>query len=161
MKPFAFYSLLFVLGFSLSVAGFAAPPAGKKPRRGVVDTHMRFIYRAYDGGFSTVCEHRLESKNSPYDWKVECYEGEKRFATYSAHVALTQYRPTKERKLSIELLYWLMGTHLPSEVGSTTWFHFGEWSPLMEISTSQNVERGTAGLYLEIKPDSGFQSYLR
>lgn len=124
--------------------------AEKKPRRGLRADAFRFVYREFEGGPDVVCKHRLLSEASPYDWKVECFRGSAKFADYTAHVALTQYARSGQTPLSIELLYWLNGTRLPSEVGSTTWFHFGAKSDLQGVSTSQTVDGGTAGLYLEI-----------
>ena len=128
----------------------ATPPNGKVPRRPLRADSMRFVFREFEGTLDVVCKHHLVSDASPYDWKVECFNGPAKFADYTAHVALTEYNLSGPTKLSIELLYWLTGTHLPSEVGSTTWFHFAEKSALQGISMSQTVEGGTAGLYLEI-----------
>ena len=112
---------------------------------------MRFVYRTFEGDLNIVCKHHLASDASPYDWKVECYDGATQFADYTAHVALSFYDHTSgSSKFSIELLYWVTGTNLPSEVGTTTWFNFATKSDLQGISVSQTVEHATAGLYLEI-----------
>ncbi len=129
----------------------------RPPRQGLFREEIRFVFRNFEGGFSTVCKHQLASENSPYDWKVQCFDGSEKFATYTAHVALSQYRRESGTRLSIELLYWLTGTNIPSEIGSTTWFHLRDPSFLEEISTSQTVERATAGLYLEILPGDSFR----
>lgn len=136
----------------LAVVGLTAVhPGGEKvKRRPLRGASIRFVYRDFEGTLDVVCKHRLVSEASPYDWKVECYQGPNKFAEYTAHIALTQYELSGPTKLSIELLYWLTGSRLPSEVGSTTWFHFAEKSPLQGISSSQTVAGGTAGLYLEI-----------
>lgn len=148
----SFKSALKALFLVLAFVGLtAAHPAGKKGKRQPLrGASIRFIFRDFEGTVDVVCKHRLVSEASPYDWKVECYQGSTRFAEYTAHIALTQYELSGPTKLSIELLYWLTGTRLPSEVGSTTWFHFEEKSALRGISSSQTVEGGTAGLYLEI-----------
>ena len=125
-------------------------PGEKRKRQPLHSSSLRFVYREFEGTHEIVCSHRLLSKESPYDWKVECFRAQTKFAQYTAHVALSQYDLTGSTKLSIELLYWLTGTRLPNEVGSTTWFHFAEKSPLQGISSSQTVDGGTAGLYLEI-----------
>ncbi|MBS1960832.1 MAG: hypothetical protein JST04_01345 [Bdellovibrionales bacterium] len=134
---------------ALAASLMGTAPAGK-PRRPVAGSTMRFVFRDFEGPRDIVCPHRLLSPDSPYDWKVECSDGSRKFAEYTAHVALTLYDHTTEPKLSVEMLYWLNGSRLPSEVGSTTWFHFAEKSNLQGVSMSQTVENGTAGLYLEI-----------
>jgi hypothetical protein len=150
MRPL---KILLVSLFAVStMLGFASDRAAGKPgvRHALKADSMRFVYREFEGSLETVCKHRLQSADSPYDWKVECYNGSTKFADYTAHVALTQYDLGGETKYSIELLYWLTGTRLPSEVGSTTWYHFATKSQLQGISQSQTVDGGTAGLYLEI-----------
>lgn len=149
-------------GFAAAAAPALASPAGqpaqkRPPRQGLFREEIRFVFRNFEGDFSTVCKHQLESPNSPYDWKVQCFDGSEKFATYTAHVALSQYRRDSGTRLSIELLYWLTGTNIATEVGSTTWFHLRDPSFLEEISTSQTVERATAGLYLEILPGDSFR----
>jgi hypothetical protein len=111
---------------------------------------MRFVYRTFEGDLAIACKHQPLNPDSPYDWKVECDNGPTKLAEYTAHVALSFYDHASGPKFSIELLYWLTGTDLPSEVGSSTWFHFATKSDLVGISTSQGVAHGTAGLYLEI-----------
>lgn len=140
-----------VIGLGLIVLGMTGmKPIGKpRPLRAAA---LRFVFKPYDGAAETVCSHHLVSDASPYDWRVECFDRGRRFAEYTAHVALTQYVREGSNPLSIELLYWLTGTDLPFEVGNTTWFRFAARSPLRDISSSQTVARGTAGLYLEITP---------
>ena len=149
------FSITSSITFSITVpsafAGRDLSPTKRRPLRG--DT-IRFVYRTYEGDLSVTCPHRLQSPDSPYDWKVECFDGSRKFADYTAHVALTQYDRATDPKLAIELLYWVTGTNLPSEVGSTTWIYLGEKTPLRSVEVSETVEHGTAGLYLEIGPTS-------
>jgi hypothetical protein len=143
---------LFLVLAASSLMAVAPPRSRPDPvkRRPLRAESMRFVYREFEGPLDVVCKHQLASEASPYDWTVSCSNGATKFAEYTAHVALTQYDLGGPTKYSVELLYWLTGTHLPSEVGSTTWFHFAEKSNLQGISTSQTVAGGTAGLYLEI-----------
>lgn len=152
MKSFSKAIFLVLAVSSLMAVSPSSSRSGHGPvkRRPLRADSMRFVYREFEGPLDIVCKHQLASEASPYDWKVACYDGSTKFAEYTAHVALTQYDLGGPTKYSIELLYWLTGTHLPSEVGSTTWFHFAEKSNLQGISTSQTVAGGTAGLYLEI-----------
>jgi hypothetical protein len=144
------------LSIGIAIASFSTPamagtPPGKTgPRHALNADSMRFMFRDYDGNLEVECKHTLQSAGNPYDWQVECFNGANKFAEYTAHVSLTQYANTGPTQLSIELLYWLIGTNLPAEVGSTTWYHFATKSELQGISQSQTVEHGTAGLYLEI-----------
>ncbi len=117
--------------------------------------NIRFVFQTFEGDFKTLCKHELIDESSPYDLKVECYRGTNLFAQYSAHIALKQYpHSSGDTKFSIELMYWLTGTRLPSEVGSTTWIHLAERTAIHGVKTSQTVENGTAGLYLEITPSA-------
>lgn len=130
-------------------------PAGKGvPREPLYRTEIRFVFKSFDGDFETVCPHRLLNENSPFDWRVECFRGSNKFAEYTAHIALSQYAMQGPTKLAVELLYWLNGTRLPSEVGSTTWMKFAEMGGLQSVSSSQTVENGTAGLYLEVSANA-------
>jgi hypothetical protein len=150
----------------LSLFAFSAPLTssasnGEKPsaqasrkaaRQALTSDSMRFVYRSYDGTTTHYCRHRLQSENSPYDWKVECSDGKSIRSEYVVHLALSVYRRDRLPNLSVELLYWITsGTRIPSEIGSTTWMHFNRDSSLASISSSQTLDRGTAGLYLEIK----------
>jgi hypothetical protein len=142
--------LAFGLFFAVS-QGFAAPRAGsKKAGIPLPAEKIRFTYQSFDGAFVRECEHALTSAGNPYDWSVRCYEGEKLRGKYVAHIALTQYTHPSAPRLSLELLYWLTGTGIESEAGSTTWFHLREASSVMEVSSSQTVDQGSAGLYLDI-----------
>lgn len=163
---FALFLFIFV---ALNSSAFAladpalknTPAAPQRLRQSVSGDAIRFVFRNYDGEYSVVCKHRLASASSPYDWKVECSDGKNIRSEYIAHVALSAYLHQGNSALSIELLYWLTsGTRLQSEVGSTTWMHFGTNSPLLEVTSSQTIEKGTAGLYLEINVGK-MQSRLR
>lgn len=141
--------LLGLLGLdSLAIA--AIPTA--RLRQSVSGDAIRFVYRSYEGDVNVVCKHRLASADSPFDWRVECSDGKKVRTEYVAHIALSAYpHNSGTPALSIELLYWLTsGTRLQSEMGSTTWMHFAAYSPLLEVSSSQTIENGTVGLYLEM-----------
>jgi hypothetical protein len=145
-------SLVLALALSaLTGMTFSKSIAERRPLRA---NSIRFVYREFEGERNIACKHALVSEASPYDFKVSCYEGAEKFAEYVAHIALSQYALAGPTKYSVELLYWLTGSRLPSEVGSTTWFHFAEKGDLRGISTSQTVENGQAGLYLEIGPEA-------
>jgi hypothetical protein len=131
---------LFALLFSLSSVA-ATPLRGNE---------VRFTYRSFDGAFSYACEHSLLNESNPYDWSVRCYDGERLKGKYVAHLALSQYLHPKPPRVSLELLYWLTGSGIESEAGSTTWFHLRDETSVMEVSSSQTVDEGTAGLYLDI-----------
>jgi hypothetical protein len=143
--------LLLVL--TVALLGGATAPRKAVVRHALHADAMRFAFRNFDGDIDITCGHSLASPDSPYDWKVQCFNpgAATPFAEYTAHVALTPYdHADGPTKFSLELLYWVMGTHLPSEVGTTAWYHFAAKSDLRGISVAQTVENGTAGLYLEI-----------
>jgi hypothetical protein len=118
---------------------------------------IRFTYQSFDGAFAYACEHSLVTEANPYDWAVRCYDGEKLKGRFVAHIALSQYPHTKPPRVSLELLYWLTGTGIESEAGSTTWFHLRDETSVMEVSSSQTVDQGTAGLYLDINLERGLR----
>jgi hypothetical protein len=152
MNVFRLRSLGLAFGlFFLVSNGGAAPRAGaKKTSVPLPAEKIQFTYQSFDGAFVYECEHAITNAENPYDWTVRCYEGEKLRGKYVAHVALTQYTHPSAPRLSLELLYWLTGSGIESEAGSTTWFHLREASSIMEVSSSQTVDQGTAGLYLDV-----------
>lgn len=144
-------TVLFVVSFfaAFSVAQAATRPAPQK----VDASALKFTYQTYDAETHYVCEHALLSDTSPYDWKVKCFDGTKLTHEFTAHVALSLYpHPGGNPELSIEMLYWLTGTGLESEVGVTSWTHLAKKTAVSGMSASLTIDHGTAGLYLDIDP---------
>lgn len=146
MKFFAheFLFLGVLLGAFCGPAAFADSPA--PIRKNLPSDVLRFRYETYDRTKALNCKHALSNAAvSPYDWDVKCFHEDGRLAKrFDVHLALSIYERTTLPRLSIELLYWISGE------GATTWFHFNDPTTLRSLQTGQTVERGVAGLYLEI-----------
>ncbi|NCN27335.1 hypothetical protein GW915_07145 [bacterium] len=109
---------------------------------------LKFEYRSFDGGFSHPCRHKQENEFG-MDWAVEC--GPDFSRKFGVHLKLSAYPHKTPPRLSYELLYWVADrNNSSSDVGSTTWFHLEEHSPLHSVQVSQSVDNDLAGLYLTI-----------
>ena len=135
-------AIVLLLGFLLAPAASAATPLKQAVSPRNVD--LKFEYGSFEGDWKYSCKSTLAYENSPYDYKVRCYDGPHVVRTFDVHLALSVYHVTAPDRTSIEVLYWVNGD------GATSWMHLDGSSKMNRFQSSQSIRGEAAALRLEI-----------